>query len=42
VLPLHLSLLPILATTLAVDVASHLLDLVWVGKWRGIPGVVLV
>ncbi len=42
VAPFYLSLLALLAATLAVDAALHLLDLVWVGKWLGIPGVLLI
>jgi hypothetical protein len=42
VVPFYLSLLALLVATLAVDAALHLLDLVWVGKWLGIPGVLLI
>lgn len=42
VAPFYRSLLALLAATLAVDGALHLLDLVWVGKWLGIPGVLLI
>jgi len=42
VLPFYLSLLALLAAALAVDAALHLFDLVWVGKWLGIPGVLLI
>lgn len=42
VLPFYLALLALLAATLAVDAALHLLDLVWIGKWLGIPGVLLI
>jgi len=42
VVPFYLALLALLLATLAVDAALHLLDLVWVGKWLGIPGVLLI
>ena len=42
VAPFYLSLLALLLATLAVDAALHLLNLVWVGKWLGIPGVLLI
>lgn len=42
VLPFYLSLAVLFAATLAVDAALHLYDLVWVGKWLGIPGVMLI
>jgi hypothetical protein len=42
VAPFYLSLLALLAATLAVDAVLHLLDLVWIGKWLGIPGVLLI
>lgn len=42
VVPFYLSLLALLAAALAVDAALHLMDLVWVGKWLGIPGVLLI
>ena len=42
VLPFYLSLAVLAAATLAVDAALHLYDLVWVGKWLGIPGVMLI
>ncbi|MGV8951531.1 MAG: hypothetical protein ACOH2M_10550 [Cypionkella sp.] len=42
VVPFYLSLLALLAATLAVDACLHLLNLVWVGKWLGIPGVLLI
>jgi hypothetical protein len=42
VVPFYLSLLALLMATLAIDAGLHLLDLVWVGKWLGIPGVLLI
>jgi UPF0716 family protein affecting phage T7 exclusion len=42
VVPFYLALLALLAATLAADAALHLLGLVWVGKWLGIPGVLLI
>jgi hypothetical protein len=42
VVPFYLALLALLVATLAVDAVLHLLDLVWIGKWLGIPGVLLI
>jgi UPF0716 family protein affecting phage T7 exclusion len=42
IVPFYLSLLALLAAALAVDAGLHLLDLVWIGKWLGIPGVLLI
>lgn len=42
VAPFYLALLALLVATLAIDAFLHLLDLVWVGKWLGIPGVLLI
>ncbi len=42
VVPFYLALLALLAATLALDAALHLLNLVWIGKWLGIPGVLLI
>jgi hypothetical protein len=42
VVPFYLALLALLAATLAVDAALHLMNLVWIGTWLGIPGVVLI
>ncbi len=42
VLPFYLSLAILAVATLAVDAALHFHDLVWVGKWLGIPGVLLI
>ena len=42
IVPFYLSLLALLAATFAIDAVLHLFDLVWVGKWLGIPGVLLI
>lgn len=42
VVPFYLSLLVLVAVALGVDGVLHLLDLVWIGKWLGIPGVLLI
>jgi hypothetical protein len=42
VVPFYLSLLALALATLAIDAALHLADLVWVGKWLGIPGLALI
>jgi len=42
VVPFYLALLALLAAALAIDAALHLLNLVWVGTWLGIPGVLLI
>jgi hypothetical protein len=42
VLPFALSLLALAAAALAIDAALHLANLVWVGRWLGIPGLVLI
>lgn len=42
VVPFFLALLGLLAATLAIDAGLHLLNLVWIGKWLGIPGVLLI
>ena len=42
VVPFYMALLALLLATLAIDAALHLADLVWVGKWLGIPGVLLI
>jgi len=42
VVPFYLALLALLAVTSAVDAGLHLPDLVWVGEWLGIPGVLLI
>ncbi|RAK62984.1 hypothetical protein [Phenylobacterium kunshanense] len=42
VLPFFLSLMALIATTLLVDAGLHLLDAVWIGRYLGIPGVILI
>ncbi|MEQ1683178.1 MAG: hypothetical protein ABL916_05980 [Burkholderiaceae bacterium] len=42
VLPFYLGLLALAAATLLCDAALHLLDAVWVGRWLGIPGTLLI
>lgn len=42
VVPFYLSLLALAGAALLCDAALHLLDAVWVGKWLGIPGTLLI
>jgi hypothetical protein len=42
VLPHFLAFAALVAATLAIDVALHLLGAVWVGRYLGIPGVLLI
>ena len=42
VLPFYLSLLALAAAALLVDAVLHLLDAVWIGRWLGIPGTLLI
>ena len=42
VLPFYLSLLALVAVTLLCDAALHLLNAVWVGRWLGIPGTLMI
>ncbi len=42
VLPFALWLAALAAAALVVDAALHLADLVWVGRWLGIPGLALI
>lgn len=42
VIPFFLSLALLAAAALGVDAALHLLDVVWVGRYLGIPGLILI
>jgi hypothetical protein len=42
VIPFYLSLLLLLVVTLVIDGLLHLAHLVWVGRYLGIPGVLLI
>jgi hypothetical protein len=42
VVPFYLSLLALAVAALLADAALHLLNAVWVGRWLGIPGVLLI
>ncbi|MBP6632150.1 MAG: hypothetical protein KA297_22210 [Kofleriaceae bacterium] len=42
VLPHLLAFAALVAATLAIDLALHLLGVVWVGRYLGIPGVLLI
>ncbi len=42
VVPFYLSLLALGGLALLCDAVLHLLDAVWIGRWLGIPGVLLI
>lgn len=42
VLPFFLRLVALIVATLLVDAVLHLLDAVWIGRYLGIPGVLLI
>ncbi|TAJ70189.1 MAG: hypothetical protein EPO51_19020 [Phenylobacterium sp.] len=42
VLPFFLSLMALVGAALLVDAGLHLLDAVWIGRYLGIPGVILI
>ena len=42
VAPFYLSLIALGVAALLCDAALHLLDAVWVGRWLGIPGTLLI
>lgn len=42
VLPFVLSLAALAALALLIDAGLHLLNIVWIGRWLGIPGMVLI
>ena len=42
ILPFYLRLVVLAVVTLAIDLVLHLTDLVWIGRYLGIPGVILI
>lgn len=42
VLPFALSLAALAAAALLIDAALHWFDIVWIGRWLGIPGTLLI
>jgi hypothetical protein len=42
VVPFYLALAALAAATLLCDAALHRLDAVWVGRWLGIPGTLMI
>lgn len=42
VMPFAMSLLALAGAALAIDAVLHLTDNVWIGRWLGIPGLVLI
>ena len=42
VVPFYLSLLALGGAALAIDAALHWFDMVWIGRYLGIPGVLLI
>jgi hypothetical protein len=42
VLPFYLSLMALVALALLCDAALHLLGAVWIGRWLGIPGTLMI
>lgn len=42
VLPFYLSLLALAGAALLCDAALHLLNAVWIGRWLGIPGTLMI
>jgi len=42
VVPFYLRLAALAAVTLLIDLVLHLSDMVWIGRYLGIPGVILI
>jgi hypothetical protein len=42
VIPFYLSLLALALATMLCDALLHLLDAVWIGRWLGIPGTLMI
>lgn len=42
IFPFYLRLLVLAAVTLLIDLVLHLADIVWIGRYLGIPGVLLI
>jgi hypothetical protein len=42
ILPFYMRLAVLAAVTLSIDLVLHLADLVWIGRYLGIPGVLLI
>ncbi|MEJ2410920.1 MAG: hypothetical protein P8Y48_16870 [Novosphingobium sp.] len=42
ILPFYFRLVMLAAVTLLIDLILHLADLVWIGRYLGIPGVILI
>lgn len=42
VMPFLLMFIALIVTTAILDAVLHLLDLTWIGRWLGIPGVLLI
>lgn len=42
ILPFYLRLVVLAAVTLFIDLILHLTDMVWIGRYLGIPGVILI
>lgn len=42
IMPFYLRLLVLAAVTLVIDLVLHLTNMVWIGRYLGIPGVLLI
>lgn len=42
ILPFYFRILILAAVTLLIDLVLHLTDMVWIGRYLGIPGVILI